>query len=120
MRAHIERVTPRGVDVRVTDSHGGPGWVADLPDRLLGAVRIATLATFGREPVLVGDGGSLPVVTDIDRLLGAPSLLLGFGMPGENAHAPNEWLGVDNFERGMRAIAILLDELGNPNEVTAT
>ncbi len=111
IRAHLDRVTPRGVQVRLDYRQGSPGWRADLPEWLLGAARRATLATFGREPAIVADGGSLPVVTDFERLLGAPSLLLGFGLPGENAHAPNEWLSIDNFERGMLTIAILLDQL---------
>jgi acetylornithine deacetylase/succinyl-diaminopimelate desuccinylase-like protein len=110
-RAHLERVTPPGVQVRLDYRQGSPGWRADLPEWLLGAARRATRVTFGREPSIVADGGSLPVVTDFERLLGAPTLLLGFGLPGENAHAPNEWLLVDNFERGMLTIAILLDEL---------
>jgi acetylornithine deacetylase/succinyl-diaminopimelate desuccinylase-like protein len=51
-------------------------------------------------------------VGDFARVLGAPVLLMGFGLPGENAHAPNEWMSMENFERGMRAAAALLDELG--------
>jgi acetylornithine deacetylase/succinyl-diaminopimelate desuccinylase-like protein len=50
------------------------------------------------------------VVGDFERLLGAPVLLMGFGLPGENAHAPDEWISVDNYRRGMRAAAALLDE----------
>ena len=67
---------------------------------------------FGRDPVIVGEGGSIPVVGDFERILGAPVLLVGFGLPGENAHAPDEWIGVDNLQRGMRAMAVLYHELG--------
>jgi len=45
-------------------------------------------------------------------VLGAPVLLMGFGLPGENAHAPDEWMSVENFTKGMRAVAVLLGELG--------
>ena len=51
------------------------------------------------------------MVGDFERALKAPVVLIGFGLPGENAHAPDEWISVDNFRRGMRAIATLYDEL---------
>jgi acetylornithine deacetylase/succinyl-diaminopimelate desuccinylase-like protein len=50
-------------------------------------------------------------VGDFQRVLGAPVLLMGFGLPGENAHAPDEWIAVENFEKGMLAAAWLWDEL---------
>ena len=76
------------------------------------ARRVAALAAaFGREPVITGEGGSIPVVGDFARVLRAPVLLMGFGLPGENAHAPDEWLSDENFTRGMRAAAMLWDEI---------
>jgi acetylornithine deacetylase/succinyl-diaminopimelate desuccinylase-like protein len=65
-----------------------------------------------RPPLRVGGGGSIPVITDFDRVLGAPVLLLGFGPPGENPHAPNEHFDLDNFDRGMRTAATLWAQLG--------
>jgi acetylornithine deacetylase/succinyl-diaminopimelate desuccinylase-like protein len=62
--------------------------------------------------VITGEGGSIPVVGDFARVLRAPVLLMGFGLPGENAHAPDEWLSDENFTRGMRAAAMLWDEIG--------
>jgi acetylornithine deacetylase/succinyl-diaminopimelate desuccinylase-like protein len=61
--------------------------------------------------VITGEGGSIPVVGDFARVLRAPVLLMGFGLPGENAHAPDEWLSDENFTRGMRAAAMLWDEI---------
>jgi acetylornithine deacetylase/succinyl-diaminopimelate desuccinylase-like protein len=69
-------------------------------------------AAFGKEPVITGEGGSIPVVGDFERVLGAPVLLVGFGLPGENAHAPDEWLSEENFRKGMLAMAMLWDEYG--------
>lgn len=112
LRAHVERVAPKGVRVEVRLLLGGPAWRARLEHPLFDAAGRALLATFGREPVVVGDGGSIPVVGDFQRLFGAPVLLLGFGLPGENAHAPNEWLSLDSFDRGMRTAAVLWEELG--------
>jgi acetylornithine deacetylase/succinyl-diaminopimelate desuccinylase-like protein len=112
MRAHVERVKPRGVTVTVTHLHGGHPWRADLQGHLFDAARRALASAFDREPVITGEGGSIPVVGDFQRILGAPVLLVGFGLPGENAHAPNEWMSEENYNKGMRAIAALWDEVG--------
>jgi acetylornithine deacetylase/succinyl-diaminopimelate desuccinylase-like protein len=112
MTAHVERVAPRGVRARVTHLHGGRPWRAELQGPLFDAGRRALAAAFGREPVITGEGGSIPVVGDFQRILKAPVLLMGFGLPGENAHAPNEWLSDENFVKGIRAAAVLIDEMG--------
>jgi acetylornithine deacetylase/succinyl-diaminopimelate desuccinylase-like protein len=112
MQQHVARVAPAGVVATVTHLHGGRPWRAELAGPLFDAARRALGAAFGREPVFTGEGGSIPVVGDFERILGAPVLLVGFGLPGENAHAPDEWMGMDNFTTGMRAIATLWDELG--------
>ena len=111
-KAHVKRVAPRGVTVDVTYIHGGKPWKADLEGPLYDAARTALRAAFGKDPVIVGEGGSIPIVGDFERVLGAPVLLLGFGLPGENAHAPDEWISLDNFNRGLRAVATLYEELG--------
>jgi len=112
MKAHVAKVAPKGVNVTVTHLHGGRPWRAELNGPLFDAARRALAAAFGREPVITGEGGSIPVVGDFARLLGAPVALIGFGLPGENAHAPDEWMSMENFTKGMRAIAMLWDELG--------
>jgi acetylornithine deacetylase/succinyl-diaminopimelate desuccinylase-like protein len=109
LQAHVERVAPPGVRVRVTHLHGGRPWRADLHGPLFDAAALALEAAFHRAPVIVGEGGSIPVVDDFAQALGAPILLMGFGLPGENAHAPDEWMSVENFELGMRAVATLWD-----------
>ena len=111
MAEHVRRVAPAGVTVTVTPLHGGRPWRAELDGPLYDAARRALATAFGREPVITGEGGSIPVVGDFERVLGAPVLLVGFGLPGENAHAPDEWMSVENFEKGMRAVAVLWDEL---------
>lgn len=111
VRAHVERVASAGVAVTVTPLHGGRPWRAELEGPLFDAARRALALAFGREPVITGEGGSIPVVGDFERLLKAPVLLMGFGLPGENAHAPNEWLSDENFVRGMQAAAGFWDEL---------
>jgi acetylornithine deacetylase/succinyl-diaminopimelate desuccinylase-like protein len=78
---------------------------------LFDAARRALATAFDREPVITGEGGSIPVVGDFQRILGAPVLLVGFGLPGENAHAPNEWMSEENYFKGMRAMAALWEEM---------
>ena len=110
MQAHVAKVTPKGVTSKVTYLHGGKPWRAELKGPLYEAARRALATAFEKEPVIVGEGGSIPVVGDFERVLGAPVLLVGFGLPGENAHAPDEWMSEENFRIGMRAMAVFLDE----------
>jgi len=110
MEAHVKAVAPRGVTVTVNHLHGGRPWRAELGGPIYDAAKTALTAAFGREPVIVGEGGSIPVVGDFERILGAPVLLVGFGLPGENAHAPDEWMSLENFDKGMRAMAALWGE----------
>jgi acetylornithine deacetylase/succinyl-diaminopimelate desuccinylase-like protein len=109
--AHVRRVAPDGVTVAVRHLHGGQPWRAELAGPVFDAARRALAGAFGREPVIVGEGGSIPVVGDFERILGTPVLLMGFGLPGENAHAPNEWISDENFVTGMKAVAAFWDEL---------
>jgi acetylornithine deacetylase/succinyl-diaminopimelate desuccinylase-like protein len=120
MEAHVMRVAPPGVRVTVQHLHGGRPWRAELAGPLFDAARVALAAAFGTEPVVVGEGGSIPVVGDFERILKSPVLLMGFGLPGENAHAPDEWISVENFDRGMRAAAVLLETLGVDGEGRGT
>ncbi|MEO6443671.1 MAG: dipeptidase [Gemmatimonadaceae bacterium] len=110
--AHVASLQPDGVTVTVRALHGGNPWRGELAGPLFDAGRRALERAFGRAPVIVGEGGSIPVVHDFARVLGAPVLLMGFGLPGENAHAPNEWMSDANFIGGMRAAALLWEELG--------
>jgi len=111
VRAHVDRMTPAGVRISVRMLHGAMPWRASLSGTLYDAGRRALARAFGREPVIVGEGGSIPVVHDFTHVLGAPVLLMGFGLPGENAHAPNEWISDENFVKGMQALAAFWDEV---------
>jgi acetylornithine deacetylase/succinyl-diaminopimelate desuccinylase-like protein len=108
---HVRRVTPPGVEVDVEHLHGGKPWRARLEGRLYEAGARALAQAFGADTIYAGEGGSIPIVSDFERVLGAPVLLMGFGLPGQNAHAPDEWMSVENYEKGARASALLLSEL---------
>lgn len=112
IKAHVAKVTPPGVTVSLNFLHGGRPWQAELKGPLYDAARRALATAFEKEPVIVGEGGSIPVVGDFERILDVPVLLVGFGLPGENAHAPDEWISEENFRVGMRAMAAFWDEYG--------
>jgi acetylornithine deacetylase/succinyl-diaminopimelate desuccinylase-like protein len=108
---HVRRLTPPGVTAEVVVLHGGKPWRAKLEGRLYEAAARALSDAFGRDVTYAGEGGSIPIVSEFERVLDAPVLLMGFGLPGENAHAPDEWMSVENFEKGAEAAARLLAEL---------
>jgi len=110
-RAHVAKHTPEGVKVDVAYLHGGRPWRAKLEGTLVEAAAAALERAYGRDVVYAGEGGSIPIVPEFERVLNAPALLLGFGLPGENAHAPDEWMSVENFEKGMIAAAELFERL---------
>jgi len=112
-RKHLDAVAPEGVTVDVTALHGGHPWRADPSGPLFEAAGRALAESFGREPVLVGEGGSIPIVRDFEQILGAPVLLVGFALPGCNMHAPDEWLSVDNFVDGIHALVRLWSEIAD-------
>jgi acetylornithine deacetylase/succinyl-diaminopimelate desuccinylase-like protein len=112
MDRHVQLVAPKGVKVSVRHLHGGRPWRAELDGPIFDAARRALKSAFEKDPVIVGEGGSIPVVGDFERILGTPVLLVGFGLPGENAHAPDEWMSVENFRKGMKSMAALWDEYG--------
>jgi acetylornithine deacetylase/succinyl-diaminopimelate desuccinylase-like protein len=111
VEAHVRNVAPPGIELDIQHLHGGKPWRAKLEGRLVEAGNRALAEAFGRETVYAGEGGSIPIVSEFERVLGAPVLLMGFGLPGENAHAPDEWMSVENFEKGTHAAALLLSEL---------
>ena len=86
-----------------------------MVDRTIPAVQAAVqayAAAFGVRPVFIREGGSIPVVADFQRYLGIPSVLMGFGLPDDNLHAPNEKLYLPNFFRGIEAVERYLTLLG--------
>ncbi len=108
---YVKEIAPEGVTVEVEALHGGQPWRADPTEPIFDAASRALEKAFGRAPVFIREGGSIPIVQVFQEVFGAPVVLLGFGLPGENAHAPNEWFSLDNYRRGTDAIAWLYDEL---------
>ncbi len=110
--AHFQRICPKAVRLEVVSGHGGdPYLVSPKCDKARAALR-ALKRAFGREPVLMREGGSIPIVNDFKRHLGAETLLLGLALPDDNAHSPNEKFDLECFSRGMQLGAQLWQELG--------
>jgi len=107
---YVHAIAPDWVDVEVRDLHGGAAWVAELDHPALIAAANAIEKGFGKRPVFQREGGSIPVVATFTELLEAPTVLMGIGLPDENAHAPNENLDLQNFYAGIRSSAYFLDE----------
>jgi acetylornithine deacetylase/succinyl-diaminopimelate desuccinylase-like protein len=110
---HLEANCPRGVKIAVHRGHGGEPFVTDPHSRFGKAAQRALRETFGREPALVREGGSIPIVQTFHDVLGVEVLLLGLALPDANAHAPNENFPIANFEAGMHLNRALLRELAS-------
>lgn len=108
---HLKRLCPPTVRLEVDSGHGGAPYRIDPTGPLAQASLRALRVAFDREPVLLREGGSIPIVNDFRRILGVDSLLLGLALPDANAHSPNEQFNLGIFDRGMRLSARLWSEL---------
>jgi acetylornithine deacetylase/succinyl-diaminopimelate desuccinylase-like protein len=108
----LKRLCPPTQRIEVTPGHVGEPYLLAPEGRLVAASLRALRSAFGREPILMREGGSIPIVTDFQRILGADSLLLGLALPDDNPHSPNEKFDLDIFARGIRMGAHLWQELG--------
>jgi acetylornithine deacetylase/succinyl-diaminopimelate desuccinylase-like protein len=110
--AYVQKITPKTVELKITRMHGGKPWVTDFHSHFVQAAARAIEQAFGQRPVFTREGGSIPVVSTFQEVLGLPTVLFGIGLPDENAHAPNEKLDLSNFHNGVIASAMLYDEIG--------
>jgi acetylornithine deacetylase/succinyl-diaminopimelate desuccinylase-like protein len=108
---HVKSLSPEGVRVTIRPHHGGLPWVADPKHPVFEAAASALRRTFGRDPVYVREGGSIPIIPLFERTFGAPVVLLGFGLPGSNLHAPNEWIDLATYHQGIETVARFYDEV---------
>lgn len=115
---YVRSISPPTVKVTVTPMHGGRPWVASLDHPILQAAADAVEKGFGKRPVFQREGGSIPVVSTFTELLKVPIVMMGIGLPDENAHAPNEKLDLGNFYKGIKSSAYFLEILaGKKDEV---
>jgi acetylornithine deacetylase/succinyl-diaminopimelate desuccinylase-like protein len=108
---YVLRIAPPGVRTEVQDLGGGWPSVTPIDHPATRAAARALEATFGREPVYIREGGSIPICASFERILDLPVVLLGFDPPDQRAHAPNEWMDLRNYETGIRTVARMWDEV---------
>jgi succinyl-diaminopimelate desuccinylase len=109
---YLKRICPPSVRMEIQAGHGAEAYLVSPASPQAQAALRALRAAFQHEPVLMREGGSIPIVNDFKKILGADSLLLGLGLPDDNAHSPNEKFNLDCFENGQRMSALLWQELG--------
>ncbi len=103
---HFRAVAPKSVKVRVTALHGGMPYVAPTDMPAYRAAEKAVYDTFGKKPLPFYSGGSIPVISGFESILGIKSLLLGFGLAEDAIHSPNESFGLEQFYRGLETIPL--------------
>jgi len=108
---YVKKLAPKTVELKFTRMHGGKPWMTSFDNPFVQAAGRAIELGFGQRPVFTREGGSIPVVSTFQEVLGLPSVLFGVGLPDENAHAPNEKLDVANFHGGIIASAFLYDQM---------
>ena len=108
----VKALAPPGIRVETRLLHAAPASVVDPENPFVRTAAGALRETFGRETVFIRSGGSIPVVSEFDKYAGIPSVLMGFGLPDDNIHAPNEKFHLPNFYSGIEAVGRYLELLG--------
>jgi acetylornithine deacetylase/succinyl-diaminopimelate desuccinylase-like protein len=114
-RDYVAEIAPPGVTTTVQLLGTGMPSLTPTDHPVTQAAARAIEATFGRVPVYIREGGSIPICASFESILGLPVVLLGFSQPDEHAHAPNEWLDLNNYETGIRTFVRMFDELVDLN-----
>ncbi len=109
---HVAALTPPTVRSEVRLLHTGNWVVVDPDSPYIRAAARAYEFGFGASPVYVREGGSIPIIGTFQKTLGTPAVLLGFGLPDDNLHAPNERFDLGNFRRGMKTAVYFYQQLG--------
>ncbi|MBH30988.1 MAG: peptidase M20 [Candidatus Marinimicrobia bacterium] len=111
LETYVQEIVPPEVEVTIQRMHGGRPFLGDLSNPAFSAAGRALEKGFGAKAVYIREGGSIPFVRNMTETLDLPCLLLGFGLPGENAHAPNEWIDLENYALGTQSAIHLYHEL---------
>lgn len=103
---HFNAIAPKSVKVKVTPHHGGEPVVTPTDSNAYRAASDAMESTFGKKPIPVRGGGSIPIVALFEQELGIKSVLMGFGLDSDDIHSPNEHYGVFNYFKGIETIPL--------------
>ncbi|QES87662.1 dipeptidase [Rhizosphaericola mali] len=102
--AYLKEKAPASVEIKVTPDHGGDPYVTPIDSVEYLAAQKAIEATFGKRPIPIRGGGSIPITALFESVLGCSTVLLGFGLDSDNLHSPNEKYGLKNFYKGIETI----------------
>lgn len=102
---YIRQVAPRCVKVKVTPMHGGEGYVCPISLPAYQAAEKGFEKAFGKRPLAVRRGGSIPIISDFERELGVKTVLMGFGLESNAIHSPNENMPLEMLRKGIEAVA---------------
>jgi len=111
LKKHLKKICPPTVRLQLEDGHGADPYLVSPTGPCARAALSALKLAFGHEPVILREGGSIPIVTEFKKILGADSLLLGLALPDDNLHSPNEKFDLDCLRGGARMSAHLWPEL---------
>ena len=111
-KAYVESLKVKGIELRVRLIHSGDPIVISTDNPYIRAATRAMHQVFGRETLFIRTGGSIPIVGDFERHLKIPTVMMGFGLPDDNLHAPNEKFHIANFHQGIESIILFFEELG--------
>lgn len=110
-KSYVESLTPPGIVLNVRLIHCGEPIIIGTDNPYIQAATRALKQVWNKETVFVRSGGSIPVVGDFERHLNIPSVMMGFGLPDDNLHAPNEKFHLANFYRGIESVIVFFEEL---------
>ncbi|HTJ30946.1 MAG TPA: dipeptidase [Acidobacteriaceae bacterium] len=109
---YVQTIIPPGVDAQVRLIHSGDPCLIPVDNPYIRAATEALHEIWGKETVFIRSGGSIPIVGDLARRLHLPSVMMGFGLPDDNLHAPNEKFHIANFHQGTESIIRFLELAG--------
>jgi acetylornithine deacetylase/succinyl-diaminopimelate desuccinylase-like protein len=101
---HFKKIAPPGVEVKAELHHGGEPYVTPIDSKGYQSAAKAIVTTFGKEPIPVRGGGSIPICTILEKELGIKIVFMGFGLDNDNLHSPNEKFNLENYFKGIETI----------------
>lgn len=111
IKNHLEEKAPKGCTVKVTLQDTGNPFLTPIDSPMIQKAAEAYEHVYGRASVYKREGGSIPIVSDFSHTLNTPVVLMGFGLPDENLHAPNEHFNLENFDKGILTICSFLERI---------
>ena len=111
-RDYVVKITPPSVESEVRLIHSGEPCLIPVNNPYIQAATEALREIWNNDTVFIRSGGSIPIVGDFARHLNVPSVMMGFGLPDDNLHAPNEKFLISNFHQGIESIIRFLEIIG--------